>query len=1086
MHWVVHRPVATWMITIAFFVFGVVSYQRLPLNLMPDLSYPTITIRTEADGYAPEEIEDQISRQLEEAVATTQGLTHIESRSRAGLSEILLSFKWDSSLDQSIQDVRERIQRVFLPNDIKRPLLLRYDPSSAPIVRLAVSGGSNLTRLREFCENTLKRDLEAIDGIAAVRVRGGEEKEVQVLVREDWLAAKNSTIEEIFDTLSAENINMPAGSLLEGDREYLVRTLNAFTTVEELKTLKINRADGTQVLLSELAEIDLGNKERSVMSRLNAQEAVELEIYKTADANIVQITDQLKSRLFSKDDGLENQLPEGTTLKVLEDQASFIEAAINNLKSTAILGAFCAISILFLFLRNFRATAIIGAAIPLSIVVTFAPIYISGVSLNLMSLGGLALGIGMLVDNAVVVLENIQVHLDRGSTRKEAAAKGTAEVAMAVTASTLTTISVFLPISFVDGIAGQIFTDLSLAVVFSLIASLVVALFFVPMLAAREFKFPQSSNKPSFRNRFRAWGEFKARFTARSIVRKLIGLIWDIPYLILFLSYELLSTLIIIPALYGLRFSFYIGRLVLPFISKLLIAIANRFYVSYSFFERSYGYGLPPLLSRPGRVVVSAVVIFVLSLSLARSLGQSLIPELHQGRFFIDAELSIGTPLGKTSSESKKIESLLSEAPDVAYIHSIIGADASDDRSGAGEHSIRYLIGVQPSANPQKTEQRVMDRLRSQLQNEGKLLNIQFSRPSLFQFKTPFSLVLYGDELEDLPKLSTIGEQRLSNLPMFTDIQSSLSEGYPELQIEYDRDRLKKLGLSSANVAQSVRKKIQGEKATTLSTKEDRLELIVRLIERDRRDIQQLRNLNINPKVSPEIPLSSVAKITQTKGPSEIRRIDQQRAVVISANVQGFDLLSPKRAIEGAFADQANWEITGQSQELAKSSRSMIFAVSLAIFLVYVIMASTFEHIIHPLVILFTVPLAVIGVILCLWALSVPLSIVVFIGIIVLAGVVVNNAIVLIDTINRMRVNGSTIFEATTSAATLRLRPILITTLTTALGLLPLALGYGEGAEIQQPLALTIIAGLLSSTALTLLVIPALYLVFGRDQQEQT
>ena len=1084
MRWVVERPVATWMITIALFVFGIVSYQRLPLNLMPNLSYPTITVRTEAEGYAPEEVEEQISRKLEEAVATTQGLAHMESRSRAGMSEILLSFRWDSNLDQSIQDVRERMQRVFLPEDINRPLLLRYDPSADPIVRLAVSGTSTGSQLRYFCENIIKQELEAIDGIAAVQVRGGTEQEIQISVREDWLVAKGITIDTITQTLSSENINMPAGSILEGDREYLVRTLNAFGTIEELEVLSISKPDGTRIPLSELAEIRYGEKERSVLSRLNAQEAVELEIYKTADSNIVQVTNQLRKRLFSGEEALENTLPEGSELSILEDQASFVEASIENLKNTALVGALCAISILFIFLRNFRSTAVIGAAIPLSIVVTFAPMYIADVSLNLMSLGGLALGIGMLVDNAVVVLENIQVHIDKGESHKEAAAKGSSEVAMAVSASTLTTISVFLPISFVEGIAGQIFTDLSLAVVFSLIASLIVALFFVPMLAASSFSVPNLTETPSFKERFQAWTEFKNRFQESSGFRKWLGLVWNIPYLTIFLTFEIFSTMFIACVVYSAKIIYAVLHRVTPVIAGILMAAANTLYSLYELFEQRYKRSLSPLITRPGLILGIALALLVMSFQFGSQLGQTLIPDIHQGRIFVDAELPIGTPLGKTSSMSKQLEEQLSSDEDISYVHAIIGADSSDDRSGVGEHSIRYLIGLTEGRSAKEQEQALIKRLRGTFAQQENFTNVQFSRPSLFQFQTPFELVIFDDDLKELSSLSDGARKKLDEMNLFTDLQSSLSEGYPELQIEYNREKLKSLNLSSAQVAQTVRKKIQGEKATSISTIEDRVDLIVRLKEEDRRSSAQLAQLNVNPNVFPEIPLSSVADITEQKGPSEIRRIDQQRSVVISANIKGFDLIGPTKSIEESFAQWNNWEISGQSQELGKSSQSMAFAIALAIFLVYVIMASTFEHIVHPLVILFTVPLAIIGVLIGLWTFSIPLSIVVFIGLIVLAGVVVNNAIVLVDTINRKREQGMSVPEATITSSTLRLRPILITTLTTALGLLPLAFGYGEGAEIQQPLALTIIAGLLSSTALTLLVIPSVYLLLTPKEKK--
>ena len=356
------------------------------------------------------------------------------------------------------------------------------------------------------------------------------------------MAARGIQISNIIQTLSSENINMPAGSILEGDREYLVRTLNAFKSIEDLKTIKIQRSDGVKIPITEVAEIREGYKDRTVLSRLNGEEAVELEIYKAADANIVQITNQLKTRLFQGEEALEKQLPAHITMHILEDQASFIESAINNLKNTALIGALLAIVILFIFLRNFRATAIIGTAIPLSIVVTFAPMYIGGVSINLMSLGGLALGIGMLVDNAVVVLENIQVHLDQGKPRKEAAATGASEVAMAVTASTLTTISVFLPITFVEGAAGQIFGDLSLAVVFSLIASLIVALFFVPMLAASDIHLPKEGTMPALSERFQSWRLFKLDLNRMSGIKKGLWLIWGIPRFLIFFTFELLLT----------------------------------------------------------------------------------------------------------------------------------------------------------------------------------------------------------------------------------------------------------------------------------------------------------------------------------------------------------------------------------------------------------------------------------------------------------------------------------------------------------------------------------------------------------------
>jgi len=512
---VVRRPVATWMIAIAAAVFGFVSYGRLPLNLMPDMAYPTITVRTEVPGYAPEEVETQISRLIEEALATTPGLVEIESRSRAGMSDVILEFSWGTDMNKATQSVREQLQTTFLPDDADRPLILRFDPNLDPVMRIALSTDGTAAKhdmlsLRALAQTQIKRRLEAMDGVASVRVRGGLEREIQIEVREDWMAAKGVNIDAVISALAEENVNLPGGAILEGDHEYLVRTVGELQSVADIAAIRIRRADGSQVRLTEIAKISDGQKDREVISRLDGKEAVELEVYKAADANIVRLSSAIHKRLGLQpglQDGhkpgmargppsINEALPAGVKMVVLEDQASFIKAALDNLRSTAVIGAFLAITILFLFLRDIRATLVIATAIPLSIIVTFAPMYLGGVSLNLMSLGGLELGIGMLVDNAVIVLENIHVQREKGLDRIQAAITGTSSVAAAVIASTLTTVCVFLPIGFVDGVAGQLFGDLSLAVVFSLMASLVVALFFVPMLAAHELSWPQS--RPSF------------------------------------------------------------------------------------------------------------------------------------------------------------------------------------------------------------------------------------------------------------------------------------------------------------------------------------------------------------------------------------------------------------------------------------------------------------------------------------------------------------------------------------------------------------------------------------------------------------
>lgn len=490
--WIVEHPVAVSMVTIAMLVFGMVSYAQLPLNLMPDISYPTLTVRTEYAGAAPEEVESQVSRPIEEALSTTEGLVEIESRSRAGMSDVVLEFDWDSSMAAATQDVRERLQITDLPDGVERPLLLRYDPSLDPILRIALSSstGSSQLQLREYAEKELKRDLETAEGVAAVVVRGGQERRILVEPREDWLAARGVSLDQLTQALNTENVNLAGGIVREGENEYLIRTLNELGSLEDVRALEVLRVDGRPVRIGDVAEVRSGAAEQEVVARLDGREAVELEVYKEADANIVQVARAVKK-------GLEGaQLAEGLQVEVLDDQAAFIERALENLFWDAVAGGVLAILVTFAFLRDWITTGIISTAIPICLVLTFAVMYLGGTSLNLMSLGGLALGVSMVIDSGTVVLENIQNHLDAGTPRKQAAVKGTSEVSTAVFASVLTGMAVFFPIVFVEGIAGQIFGDLALTVVFSLLASLGVALLFIPMLGAAQLDLGTPATEP--------------------------------------------------------------------------------------------------------------------------------------------------------------------------------------------------------------------------------------------------------------------------------------------------------------------------------------------------------------------------------------------------------------------------------------------------------------------------------------------------------------------------------------------------------------------------------------------------------------
>ncbi len=1112
---VVDRPVAVWMVALAAIVFGRVSYLRLPLNLMPDLSYPTITVRTEVAGYAPQEVESQVSRPIEEALATVPGLSELESRSKAGSSDVVLEFRWGADMDEAAQAVRERLQTTFLPDDADRPLILRYDPSQEPVMRLGLSlkPGARpdaepdrvLFLLREVAERTLKKELEALDGVAAVRVRGGLSREVRVEAREDWLAARSITIDQLTNALGAENVNLPGGAIRDGDQEFLVRTLNEVRSVEEIEGLEILRADGVRVPVRDVATVREAHEDREVVTRLDGRDAVELEIFKAADANIVRVAAQIQEALNGSvigmgpegpitSGGLKARLPDDIQTVELENQAQFIGASLDNLFQTAILGAFLAVVVLFMFLRDFRATGIIGAAIPLSIIVTFAPMYMGGVSLNLMSLGGLALGIGMLVDNAVVVLENIQVKVEQGESRKDAAVHGTQDVAAAVTASTLTTVSVFLPIAFVEGVAGQIFGDLALAVVFSLLASLAVALMFVPMLAARDLQWPAEAPallQVSPAARFRSFAQLRDGWRARAGWRRWVWLPYGVLRLVVRLCFEVLAAFVVFPSAAVARAGFRVGAVVVPRLAALALAAAGRFQARYEVLARRYDDAIPGILARPGLVLGLALGSLVVAVPIGQMLGQALIPELHQGRFTAEVALPVGTPLSRTVDLVTAIESRLVGHEQVAHLHSIVGTEArADSRSDEGEHTARVMLELTPGGDLEARETALMEVVRTAVTAAAQAEELdtppalRMVRPSLFSFSTPVEVVFFDDDLDRLREVSGRAVGKISQVEGLTDVRSSMVAGFPEIQVRYDRDLLRRYSLDTGTIANRVRNKVLGRTATSISRGDGRVDLVVRLTEQDRRSRDELVRINVNPNLVPVIPLEAVATFEEAEGPSEIRRIDQRRVSVVTANVSGFDVqgqaASVADALERADLSGVQWEIAGQAREMGRSIGSLQMALVLAVFLVYVIMASTFESVLHPFVILFSVPLAVVGVVVALAVTSTPVSVVVLIGSIVLAGVVVNNAIVLVDTVNRERALGKSRRVAIADGAKLRLRPILITTLTTVLGLMPLACGVGEGAEVQQPLALTIIAGLTSSTLLTLAVIPVVYLVLTR------
>lgn len=1304
------RPVAIIMIVVGIAVFGYVSYNQLSWDLMPEISYPSFTVRTEYPGAAPEEVENMVSRLLEEQLSLIKDLVSITSISRPEQSDIVLEFTWDANLDRSAQEIREKLDQVFLDPAVEKPMILRYDPSLDPLLRLGITSDIPLIDLRVLVEDEIARDLEALPGVAAARVKGGFEKEILIKLDEKQLAAFKIRFNDVTRRLGQENINLAGGNIKEGETEYIVRTLNEFRTVKEIGDIIIAKRENVLVRLKDIAQVTYSHKERKVITRVNQRESIEINIYKEADANIVDVSNRVKERLLgtqeqqrfvkmlnarkdetrededrSKEDVLlekrmtdflQYQLAkQGNDIQyhILADQAVFIENSINEVKNTAMIGGILAILVLYLFLRHFATTLIVAVSIPLSVVATFAPLSIFKVSLNIMSLGGLALGIGMLVDNSIVVMESIFRCREEGDEWGASAVRGVSEVGTAVIASTLTTIAVFFPIVFVEGIAGQIFGDLSLAVVFSLLASLMVSLFFIPMLASRKFdkstRVVTSATLISipfftpiyhviifyifkfFKDPGTSWliSFLAALITSLFLIPRLapeksgddtkgpdlsmkhfsftferersIGNYFFIPVEIIKNLAILLSNLVIlfllllfsagivilypILALLGIHkyavesinnfsgkrffkekslwenfmvigpFNHYVTSMshfkfllfwpsdrqykisssilmklfdnLIQFIFKLLTIIffllfwpialllyyvLTRFFFVSCFFllvrlifslhamwvvffkgvslmvvslvspiiegltsifnkvlkaiNNFYPRLLEVSLKRATQVIIVVLALFAFTiLVVLPRIGSELIPEVHQGTLYVNVTFPVGTPVERSDELLQKISREIRQIQLVKSISFYAGTTKDElQEKEVGEHIGKVTVVLKKTRDIQASENMLIANIRSLLKDFTDL-DYNISRPVLFTMKPPIEVVIKGYNLEQLRRISVELQEKIAAVPGLRDVQSSVKAGFPELVVEFNRMRLSHYGMNAFDVASLIKNKIEGFVATKFKEQDKRVDVRVYLKDDQRRRAENIKNLIINPGGAVPIPLSSVANVNILSGPNEIRRVDQDRSAVISSNISDINLTSAVRNIYSIVERYPlppgfSYELSGQNKEMETSLSSLTLAMLLAIFLVYIVMASQFESFLHPFLILFTIPMALVGVFLTLYVLKIPIGITVYIGMITLVGIVVNNAIVLIDYINKLRKRGLEKLEAIKQAGIIRLRPILITTSTTVLALFPMALGLGEGTEIRTPMAVTIIAGLLSATFLTLVLIPIVYNKFSK------
>jgi len=1061
----VARPVTVWMFALGIIIFGLVAMSRLAVNLLPDLSYPTLTIRTEYNGAAPAEVEQLVSKPIEEAVGIVKGIRRVESVSRAGRSDVIMEFEWGTDMDLAGLEVREKLDVLFLPLDVKKPLLLRFNPNFDPIVRLALSRSDqagSLTAaqqvaLRTYAEEDLRRQMESLAGVAAVRPDGGLQQEVQILIDNEKLAQLKLDISTVNRRLTEQNINQAGGRLETGAHDYLVRTINQFATLDDMRNLYVATVNGSHVRLADIAEVRDAFADRQSITYVNGREAIEIAVYKEGDANTVQVAQTLLNRL----DGLKKSLPSGYELTLVYNQSTFIKNAIDEVKNSAWQGGLLAMLVIYLFLRNVWTTIIISVSIPLSVIATFNLMYNQHISLNIMSLGGIALAIGMLVDNAIVVLENISRYREQGYSALEAAKKGASEVSMAITASTLTTVAVFFPLVFVDGVAGQLFKDQALTVTYALLASLLVALTLIPAMAARESNnvvTAASIEAPvAPRKNWVYWLTLPLRLVWRALSTLLRGLL-----LVMTLLWRLLC-----------KVCATLSYPVIQVVQQLL-----------QMCERAYRRLLRAALQQRGLVLVATLALTALSYALIPRLGFDVIPSMSQGEFYVEVNLPVGTAIEHTDRVLKQLADVAAGQNSVerSYAQAGTGQQMTVDPNIGGSHWGRLNI-VLKQGSSSADEQQVMQVMRlAAAALPG--VTAKIDTPQLFSFSTPLEIELAG---HDLAALKTAAEQTsklLATDSRFTDIKSSLRAGQPEIMLHFDHERLAQLGMTASDVAKRVANFVGGEVAGQYSIADRKVDIRVRLAEQYRSSEQELAQLIINPAAETPLPLSSVARISREVGPGEITRIGQQRVAVISANLAFGDLEQASRTAQALLQAQqlpygVSARLVGQSEEMARSYNSLLIALLLAVFLVYLVMASQFENLLQPLLILFTVPLAGAGAVLGLYLTGTRISVIVFIGLIMLAGIVVNNAIVLIDRINQLRADGMALTDAVIESGGTRLRPVLMTTLTTVLGLLPMLFG-GDGTELRAPMAITVIFGLSVSTLLTLFFIPVIYHLTSR------
>ena len=1020
----VKRPVTMIIMVSVLLILGFFTYSKLSVDLLPEMELPVAAVMTSYSGAGPEEVESGVTELLESALTTVSNVDTIQSISAAGQSVVIMMFNWGTDMDAAAIEMKDSIGFVegYLPDGASDPLVIKMDPTMMPIMQIGISG-EDLAQVQEIAEEVIEPRLSRIPEVASVIITGGQERQVKVEIDPVRLENYGLTLSQVAQVLQMENFNMSSGKVAQGTREYYVRNMQEFETIEDIRNVAIVTATGSNLRLGDIATITDGYKEMEQFTRVNHREAVGVHLMKQSDANTVKASEAVRKELAK----IQQELNLDLDVDIVYDAAEYINQSIDSTIKMIYEGALLAVLVLFLFLRNMRSTLIIFTAIPLSIIATFILMYFYGTTLNLITMGGLALGVGRIVDDSIVVFENIYRHRSLGLPPMEAAVTGASEVSSAVIAATMTFIAVFLPMVFVEGLASIIFAPMAMTISFAILCSLFVALTVIPLMSSRIL-------------------------TDKSMQRITEG-------------------------------------------SGRIFNATQKFGGWIDSLGERYKVLIQACLNRRRRVIIIVTLLMVVSLAAIPLVGAEFMPATDSGEISVSIETDKGSTLEDTDEVIRQVENRLLDIPEVELVFTSVGSAGTMMMSSGsgGTNTSTLYVKLCPKNERQRGVEMVAEDMRQQLAGLAgtKVAVSVMDATSSFGSTSPVVVQVSGDDLDVLREISTEVTDIVRSTPGTREVTSSITDGNPEMQIRIDRARAAAYGLTPIQVASEIKSAMDGTVATRYKVNGQEVDVKVSYTSEGHSDVDYLTNLTILSPQGAVVKLSQIATFELAQGPVQIIREDQVRKAEVTADLLNRDLNSVMTDIQTSIGQMnlpAGYEITfgGENEEMMESFASLAVALLLAIILVYAVMAVQYESFFNPFVIMFSIPTCIIGVVFGLLLTGRSFSITAFIGVIMLVGIAVANAIVYVDYLKRLRERGMERDEAIAEAGRVRLRPILMTAFTTILAMLPMAIGLGEGAELIAPLATVVIGGLLASTLITLVLVPVVYSIFDDWGQKIT